>query len=42
MNDSQDPNAEALVLDVQKQKTVKDFGIISFDNFDIYKRAEEK
>jgi hypothetical protein len=42
MNDSQDPNAEALVLDVKKQATVKDFGIISFDNFDIYKRAEQR
>jgi hypothetical protein len=42
MNDSQDPNAEALVLDFKSQKTVNDFGIISFDNFDIYKRAEQR
>jgi hypothetical protein len=42
MNDSQDPNAEALVLDFKRQRTVKDFGIISFDNFDIYKRAEQR
>jgi hypothetical protein len=42
MNDSQDSNAEELVLDVKRQKTVKDFGIISFDNFDIYKRAGER
>lgn len=41
-NDSQDENAEALVLDVKEQKTTKDFGIISFDNYDIFKRAEEK
>ena len=41
-NDSQDANAEALVLDVKEQKTTKDFGVITFDDFDIYKRAEER
>ncbi len=36
MNDSNDENAEALVKDVDKMKTEKDFGKISFDNFNIY------
>jgi len=36
MNDSNDENAEALVKDVDKMATEKDFGKISFDNFNIY------
>ena len=35
-NESNDPNAEALVIDVDKLQTVKDFGFISFDKFNIY------
>ena len=35
-NDSTDENAEALVKDVDKMKTEKDFGKISFANFNIY------
>jgi hypothetical protein len=36
MNDSNDENAESLIKDVDKMETVKDFGIISFANFNIY------
>lgn len=36
LNESNDPNAEALVLEVDKMKTSKDFGIISFEKFNIY------
>ena len=36
-NESDDPNAEALVLDVDKMRTKKDFGIIPFGKFDVYK-----
>ncbi len=36
------PDGNALVRTVNKQETVKDFGAISIDNYDIYKRAEEK
>ncbi len=36
-NDSNDPNAEALVKDVEETKTVKDFGIVPFERYDIYK-----
>lgn len=36
MNESNDENAEALVKDVEKMETEKDFGKISFDNFNIY------
>ncbi len=36
LNDSNDENAEALVIDVDKMKTEKDFGKISFDKFNIY------
>ena len=36
LNESDDPDAEALVLDVDKMETSKDFGIISFDKFNIY------
>lgn len=35
-NDSADENAEALVVDYEKLKTVKDFGEISFEKFNIY------
>jgi hypothetical protein len=35
LNESNDPNAEALVLGVDKLKTAKDFGIISIDKFNI-------
>ncbi|MCV9931582.1 hypothetical protein OIU80_04755 [Flavobacterium sp. LS1R47] len=35
-NDSADENAEALVIDYEKLKTVKDFGEISFEKFNIY------
>lgn len=41
-NDSQNENSEALVLDIKVQKTTKDFGVISFDTYDIFKRAEKK
>ncbi len=36
LNDSNDDNADALLKDVDKLETVKDFGIISFDKFNIY------
>lgn len=36
LNDSNDENAEALVKDIDKMETEKDFGEISFDNFNIY------
>lgn len=35
-NDSQDENADALILDSEKLQTVKDFGEISFQKFNIY------
>lgn len=38
LNTSNDPNAEALIADVDKLKTVKDFGEISFQNFNIYSK----
>jgi hypothetical protein len=37
-NDSNDNNADALVKDVDKLETVKNFGIISFDKFNIYNK----
>ncbi len=39
-NDSADENAEALVVDYEKLKTVKDFGEISFEKFNIYNGKE--
>jgi hypothetical protein len=36
MNDSDDANAEALILDVETKKTAKDFGTIAFEKFNIY------
>ena len=36
-NDSKDPDAEALVKDIDEVKTVRDFGVVSFDRFDTYK-----
>ncbi|MBF4491571.1 hypothetical protein IR010_03390 [Flavobacterium sp. MR2016-29] len=36
LNPSSDPNEEALIPDVDKLKTVKDFGEISFEKFNIY------
>ncbi|WP_428229005.1 hypothetical protein [Flavobacterium sp.] len=39
-NASNDPNADALIADVDKLKTVKDFGEISFQNFNIYSKKE--
>lgn len=36
LNDSVDENAEALVIDVDKLKTVKDFGVVPFSAFNIY------
>jgi len=36
-NDSDDPDAEALIKDVDNLKTIKDFGEVPFDKFDIYK-----
>ncbi|KFF15660.1 hypothetical protein [Flavobacterium hydatis] len=36
LNDGNDKNAEALVVDYEKLKTVKDFGEISFEKFNIY------
>jgi hypothetical protein len=36
LNDSKDENAEALVVDVDKLETVKDFGIITLEQFNIY------
>ena len=36
MNDSNDENAEALVKDVDKMETEKNYGKISFDQFNIY------
>lgn len=38
LNTSNDPNAEALIADVDKLKTVKDFGEISFQKFNIYSK----
>ncbi|WP_118972804.1 hypothetical protein [Taibaiella koreensis] len=38
-NESSDPNAEALVPDVDKTKTVKDFGKVPFNKFDLYKEV---
>lgn len=38
LNTSNDPNSEALIADVDKLKTVKDFGEISFQNFNIYSK----
>lgn len=38
LNTSNDPNADALIADVDKLKTVKDFGEISFQNFNIYSK----
>lgn len=38
LDTSNDPNAEALIADVDKLKTVKDFGEISFQNFNIYSK----
>jgi hypothetical protein len=37
-NTSNDPNADALIADVDKLKTVKDFGEILFQNFNIYSK----
>lgn len=36
LNDGNDKNAEALVIDYEKLKTVKDFGEIPFEKFNIY------
>ncbi|MBS7256362.1 hypothetical protein [Flavobacterium branchiicola] len=36
LNESDASDAEALVIDVDKMQTSKDFGIISFDKFNIY------
>jgi hypothetical protein len=36
LNPSSDPNAQALIADVDELKTVKDFGEISFQQFNIY------
>ena len=36
-NDSNDPDAEALVTDIDNLKTTKDFGKVSFDKYDTYK-----
>lgn len=36
-NDSDDPDAEALVKDIDNLKTIKNFGKVPFDKFDIYK-----
>ncbi|MDR7370547.1 hypothetical protein [Flavobacterium aquidurense] len=36
LNPSSDPKAEALIPDVDRLKTVKDFGEVSFQNFNIY------
>ncbi len=36
LNPSSDPKAEALIADVDNLKTVKDFGVVSFQNFNIY------
>ena len=38
LNDSNDENAEALVKDVDKLETERDFGTIPFDKFDIYEK----
>ncbi|OMQ13338.1 hypothetical protein [[Flexibacter] sp. ATCC 35103] len=38
LNPSQDPNAEALIANVDKLETVKDFGEISFQQFNIYSK----
>jgi hypothetical protein len=35
LNKSDDPDAEAMVKETDRLKTVKDFGIISFDTFNI-------
>ncbi len=37
-NDNNDENAEALVVDFDKMETEKDFGRITFDNFNIYNK----
>ena len=37
LNDSNDADAEALVKETDQLKTVKDFGIVSFETFNIYK-----
>jgi hypothetical protein len=37
LNDSDNPDAEALVKETDQLKTVKDFGMVSFDTFNIYK-----
>ncbi len=37
LNDSDDPDAEALVKDNDNLKTVQDFGVVSFEKFDTYK-----
>jgi hypothetical protein len=36
LNDSEDENADALIVDSEKLQTVKDFGEISFQKFNIY------
>lgn len=40
-NESNDPDAEALIKDVEKIRTVKDFGIIPFESYDIFKEKKE-
>lgn len=40
LNDGNDPNAEALTVDEDKTKTVKDFGSLSFEKFNIYNNDE--
>jgi hypothetical protein len=37
MNDDTSADAEALVKDVESQKTVKDFGVVSFGKYDTYR-----
>jgi hypothetical protein len=39
LNDSNNDNIDALVKDVDKLQTVKNFGIISFDKFNIYNES---
>lgn len=36
MNDDTSPDAEALVKDVESQKTVKDFGVVPFGKYNTY------
>lgn len=36
LKESNNPNAEALVLDVDKTKTSNEFGVIPFEKFNIY------